>query len=252
MNDNPWHSLVVLRHGQSEGNAEGTFTGLLDAPLTPRGREEAARAGQLMTTGDITPDLVITSPMRRARETANIVIDAMRQPPPIIEDWRLSERHYGALSGLSKEQVLEEYGEEQFLEWRRTLYTPPPPHPDGIPVMDASVGHPFGDNAEALGATESLHDVVARVDACYQERIMPALQDLDCVLVVAHGNSLRALCVLLDTLNEDAVRELNLPTGHPLVYELDSEGRSRVAGGAYLDPAGAYIEVERIAQEGYT
>jgi 2,3-bisphosphoglycerate-dependent phosphoglycerate mutase len=239
---------VLLRHGQSTANAAGLFTGLQDVSLTTAGIIEAAAAARLLNAARLWPDLWLTSPLLRARQTLEVVErDAQRPPAEIRDDWRLSERNYGALTGLSKAEVLAEYGPAQFLSWRRSVDDAPPPmtetERDTLPV---AVAHP------ELGFTESLRDVIARVGDCYQELIVPTLLHGGSVLVIAHGNSLRALCAIIDRLDDDETRELNLPTGQPLVYDISADGSPAIRGGRYLDPINAKAGAFAIAHEGGT
>lgn len=238
--------MVLVRHGQSQANADGLFTGLLDVPLTDTGREEAREAAMLLEAADLHPPVWFSSPLRRAVETVEIMRTVLQPGPVTVEvDWRLAERNYGALTGKSKAEVLATYGEDQFRTWRRSVHTAPPP-------MTAEQFATLGDVPEWLGRTESLAAVIARVGNLWRERIEPALQTGRDVLVVAHGNSLRALCTVLDRLGTDEVESLNIPTGHPLVYRMGEDGRPRVRGGVYLDPAAATVAAATIAREGGT
>ena len=239
-------TLVLIRHGQSQANADGLFTGLLDAPLTEQGRAEARHAAALLDEAGLHPPTWFCSPLLRAVETCEILQSLLRPGPRHVEvDWRLAERNYGALTGRSKPEVLDEHGADRFLAWRRSVHTAPPP-------MTKARFAALGDVPEWLGLTESLAAVIARVGILWRERIEPALlQDVD-VLVIAHGNSLRALCTVLDRLAEDEVEELNIPTGHPLVYRIGDDGRPLVRGGAYLDRAAALTAAATIAAEGGT
>lgn len=243
-----WGVLVLLRHGESTANAAGIFTGALDVPLTARGVAEARRAGALLKDAELPIGTVLCSAMQRARETADIVAAALPGPLAVLEDWRLNERNYGALTGRSKAEVLREFGERQFLTWRRSVDVAPPPM---TPLQRAGIAR-TGPLHAGLGSTESLRDVVDRVRACYAERIRPAVAAGAGVLVVAHGNSLRALCVVLDRLSDESVRRLNLPTGQPLVYRFGSGEHPETPGGSYLDPATAIAAAAAIAREGGT
>ncbi len=241
-------TVVLVRHGQSQANADGLFTGVLDAPLTDRGRMEAVRAAQLLDEAALWPPVWFSSPLQRATESAEIMASQVRRSPKRIEeDWRLTERNYGALTGRSKKAVLAEYGERTFLAWRRSVDIAPPPMDEDQRRAVATV-----DRGEGLRATEALRDVIVRVAAVWLERIMPILHERGSVLVVAHGNSLRALCTVLDHLSDEEVRDLNLPTGHPLVYRLDAEDHPIERGGGYLDPDTARAAAEVIAREGGT
>ncbi|MGC5168750.1 2,3-bisphosphoglycerate-dependent phosphoglycerate mutase [Luteimicrobium sp. DT211] len=238
--------LVLLRHGQSQANADGLFTGLLDVPLTEAGRREAARAAHLLSAAQLLPEAWFSSPLLRARQTVQVLGTTVRNPlARVVYDWRLAERNYGALTGQTKAAVLEEHGEARFREWRRSVDIAPPPM---TPAQRAALA-PAPDS---LGYTESLSDVISRVDEVWRERIRPAVRQSGSVLVVAHGNSLRALCTVLDHLDQQEVRDLNIPTGHPLVYRLDDDHRPLVRAGSYLDPAAALAAAELIAREGGT
>lgn len=239
------HTLVLIRHGQSEANAGGLFTGLLDVGLTAAGRTEVARAADLLNAAGLWPAVWFSSPLQRARQTATILQGRLRRPPERIEfDWRLAERNYGALTGRTKASVLAEHGEAQFVAWRRSVDVAPPP----LDPLHRSV---LGATPDALGLTESLQDVIDRVSRAWHEELAPALQHSD-LLVIAHGNSLRALIAALDGLNDDEVRALNVPNAHPLVYRFGPDGRPVVRGGHYLDPPAAEAAAERIAREGGT
>ncbi len=240
------NTLVLVRHGQSQANADGLFTGLLDVPLTDRGRAEAARAARMLNDAGLAPPVWFCSPLRRARETAAILTaESSRPPRRVTWDWRLAERNYGALTGRTKQSVLTEYGQQQFLAWRRSVDVAPPPMSDEQRAT-------LGDAPTALGLTEALRDVVVRVGEAWREDIEPALRRNGSALVLAHGNSLRALCVVLDALTHAEVQALNIPTGHPLIYRIASDGRPQVRGGRYLDPITAQAAAARIAQEGGT
>jgi 2,3-bisphosphoglycerate-dependent phosphoglycerate mutase len=239
-------ALVLLRHGQSQANADGLFTGLLDVPLTDIGRAEAAYAAHLLNDAEMWPQVCFCSPLVRATQTAAILqTDLSHAPARTVYDWRLAERNYGALTGCTKEAVRAEHGELRFRAWRRSVHTAPPP-------MSSRQRQTLGDVPEALGLTESLHDVMVRVDAAWQHDIKPAMRRYGSVLLVAHGNSLRALCTILDALTDSEVEALNLPTGHPLVYRFASSDQPLTRGGEYLDPPAARIASAQIAREGGT
>lgn len=218
------HTLVLLRHGQSEWNLKNLFTGWTDVGLTPLGREEARNAGRLMAAEGLQPDILFTSVLVRAIETADIAVaEAGWGPLPTRRSWRLNERHYGALQGLDKKETAERYGAEQVLAWRRSYDTPPPALEPDDPR------HPFHDSRyadvrpEDLPATECLADVVDRMLPYWFDEIVPVLVAGDTPLVVAHGNSMRALLKHLDDISREDIVELNIPTGIPLVYELDDD-----------------------------
>lgn len=239
-------TLILLRHGQSQANADGLFTGLLDVPLTDTGRREAQRAAELLNEADPAPRVWFCSPLIRARQTAAILHHMVARPPETIEyDWRLAERNYGALTGLSKNAVLTEHGAEKYRAWRRSVDVAPPP------MTSAQYSSLRGADPR-LGMTEALRDVIRRVDSVWTERVAPTLHVAGSVLVIAHGNSLRALCTVLDGLDDAAVQDLNIPTGQPLVYDVDDAGHPLDAGGRYLDPGAASVAAASIALEGGT
>lgn len=249
----PTPTLLLLRHGESTANAAGLFTGVFDAELTARGRAEAANAAGLIRTAGLVPDATFTSPLSRAADTARIVLDALgRQDEEVTTDWRLTERSYGALTGRAKEEVLAEFGEELFLEWRRSLGTRPPAMSDAQ-YERLRAAPPFDALPDAaMPRTESLRDVMVRVEPVLTDVVGPALAAGRSVLVVAHGNSLRAVVGLLDGSDEDELRALNIPTGQPLVYDVEASGRPVPRSGRYLDPETAHQAARVIAAEGGT
>ena len=213
------HKLVLLRHGESQWNRENRFTGWVDVDLSPAGIEEARAAGRLLRAEGYRFDLAFTSVLKRAIRTLWIALDELDQVwLPVEKHWRLNERHYGALQGLNKAETAAKYGEEQVLVWRRSYATPPP-------ELDTSDARYEGKEPRYAGMTvprsESLKDTVARVIPYWDSAIAPALQAGRRVLVAAHGNSLRALIKHLDDVGEAQLMALNVPTGIPLVYELD-------------------------------
>ena len=244
------YTLVLLRHGESEWNAKNLFTGWVDVDLTDKGRAEAVRGGQLLVESGLLPDVVHTSLQRRAITTAHLSLDAAdRHWIPVKRSWRLNERHYGALQGKDKKQTLEEYGEEQFMLWRRSFDTPPPPLDDSSEWSQA--GDPqYADLGDELPRTECLKDVIARFLPYWESEIVPDLQAGRVVLVAAHGNSLRALVKHLDGISDEDIAGLNIPTGMPLVYRLDESLRPTVAGGEYLDPEAAAAAAAAVANQG--
>lgn len=245
--------LILLRHGQSTANAAGIFTGALDVPLTERGIREAQNSAALLNAANLAPACVFTSPMLRARQTTDIVTRELRTAPSIVhEDWRLNERNYGALTSRSKEEVRREFGEEQFLAWRRSADTAPPPMSDELYAELSATKLFCALPREALARTEALTDVIERVGAFYAERVHPLLEGGASVLLVAHGNSLRALCAVLDDLSDEAIRRLNLPTGQPLIYSLGTDGRPENSGGRYLDQTTAKAAALALSREGGT
>ncbi|MCB9440740.1 MAG: phosphoglyceromutase [Mycolicibacterium sp.] len=242
-------TLVLLRHGESEWNALNQFTGWVDVHLTEKGRGEAIRGGELLAEEGLLPDVVYTSLLRRAITTANLSLDAAdRHWIPVHRDWRLNERHYGALQGLDKAATKAKYGEEQFMAWRRSYDTPPPPIERGSEYsQDADPRY-----AEIGGGplTECLADVVARLVPYYEETIAEDLRAGKTVLVVAHGNSLRALVKYLDEMSEADITGLNIPTGIPLRYDLDENLKPLTPGGVYLDPEAAAAGAAAVANQG--
>ena len=244
------YTLVLLRHGESDWNAKNLFTGWVDVPLSDKGRVEAETGGRLLTEAGVLPDVVHTSLQRRAITTANLALDAAdRHWIPVKRTWRLNERHYGALQGKNKKQTLEAYGEEQFMLWRRSYDTPPPP----IAADDefSQAGDPrYADLGPDLPATECLKDVVARMLPYWESDVVPDLRAGKVVMVAAHGNSLRALVKHLDDISDADIAGLNIPTGIPLVYTLDDDLTPTVRGGRYLDPAAAAAAVAAVAAQG--
>jgi 2,3-bisphosphoglycerate-dependent phosphoglycerate mutase len=243
-------TLVLLRHGESEWNAKNLFTGWVDVGLTEKGKAEAARAGELLRDAGLRPDVVHTSLLRRAIRTAELALDAADLGwLPVRRSWRLNERHYGALQGLDKAATREQYGDEQFMRWRRSYDEPPPPLDDDNEWSQA--GDPrYANLLELLPRTECLADVVRRMLPYWYDALVPDLQAGRVVLVAAHGNSLRALVKHLDGLSDEAVVGLNIPTGIPLVYELDSAMKPLGPGGRYLDPAAAAESIEAVKNQG--
>ena len=242
-------ALVLLRHGESDWNALNLFTGWVDVGLTEKGRAEAVRSGELMTEHDLLPDVLYTSLLRRAITTAHLTLDAAdRLWIPVRRSWRLNERHYGALQGLNKAETKERYGEEQFMAWRRSYDTPPPPIEKGSEFsQDAD---PRYANIAGGPLTECLADVVARFLPYFTDVIVPELRTGKNVLIVAHGNSLRALVKHLDRMSDDEIVGLNIPTGIPLRYDLDADMRPLLTGGTYLDPEAAAAGAAAVASQG--
>jgi 2,3-bisphosphoglycerate-dependent phosphoglycerate mutase len=242
--------LVLLRHGESQWNEKNLFTGWVDVDLSTKGLAEAARAGELLTQHDLLPDVLHTSLLRRAIKTAELALDvADRHWIPVTRSWRLNERHYGALQGKDKAQTLAEYGEAQFLLWRRSFDTPPPPIDPGSEYAQTNDPR-YADLGKDLPATECLADVVERMLPYWESNIVPDLKAGKTVMVVAHGNSLRALVKHLDGIGDSEIAELNIPTGIPLVYELDSNFKPVIPGGNYLDPQAAATAAAAVANQG--
>ncbi|UAL29135.1 phosphoglyceromutase [Nocardioides rotundus] len=244
------YTLILLRHGESEWNAANLFTGWVDVDLTDKGRAEAVSGGEQLREAGLLPDIVHTSLLRRAITTANLSLDAAdRHWIPVKRSWRLNERHYGALQGKDKKQTLEEYGEEQFMTWRRSFDVPPPPLEDDAEF--SQVGDPRYDGlGEEMPRTECLKDVIERMLPYWDSDVVPDLQDGKTVLVAAHGNSLRAIVKHLDKISDEDIAGLNIPTGMPLVYRLDEDLNPTVRGGEYLDPEAAAAAAAAVANQG--
>ena len=233
-------TLVLVRHGESEWNAKGLFAGWADVGLSAAGLAEAQRGGQMLADSGVVPTVLHTSLLTRAIQTANAVLETAELSwLPVRRSWRLNERHYGALQGQNKAQVRQQHGDEQFMLWRRSYDVPPPPLADDDPL--SSVGDPryklLPD--DVLPRAECLKDVLLRLLPYWQDAIIGDLAAGQTVLVAAHGNSLRALVKHLDGISDTDIAELNIPTGIPLVYELDEQFRPTVPGGRYLDPEAA-------------
>jgi 2,3-bisphosphoglycerate-dependent phosphoglycerate mutase len=242
--------LILLRHGESEWNAKNLFTGWVDVRLSATGEAEAARGGKLLAERGLLPDVVHTSVLRRAIHTSQLALDACdRHWIPVHRSWRLNERHYGALQGKDKKETLAKYGEEQFKLWRRSYDVPPPPIEANDQYSQAGDAR-YADLGAAMPATECLKDVVTRMVPYWDEAIVPDLKAGKRVLVTAHGNSLRALVKHLEGISDSDIAELNIPTGIPLLYKLDSNFKPTVKGGEYLDPAAAKAAIEAVANQG--
>jgi 2,3-bisphosphoglycerate-dependent phosphoglycerate mutase len=244
------HQLVLLRHGESTWNLENRFTGWTDVPLTDTGVTQAREAGRLLRAEGFEFDLAYTSVLKRAIWTLWHCMDTMERTwLPVLNDWRLNERHYGALQGLNKADMARQYGDDQVLVWRRSYDTPPPP----LARDDARWERPdprYTGLADAqVPLTECLKDTVARVLPCWHERIAPDLRAGKRVLVAAHGNSIRALVKMLDGVSETDIVGVNIPNGIPLLYELDADlrpVRSRYLG----DPEAAARAAAAVAAQG--
>ena len=242
-------TLVLLRHGQSRWNASNQFTGWVDVDLTDLGREEAVRGGKLLAEEGILPDIVYTSLLRRAITTANISLDACdRHWVPVVRHWKLNERHYGKLQGLNKAEIKEEFGDDQFMLWRRSYDTPPPAIDPGNEYSQTGDVR-YADLPE-VPLTECLKDVVDRFIPYYTAEIAPRIAAGETVMVAAHGNSLRALVKHLDEISDDDIAGLNIPTGIPLVYRFDEAGKVANPGGTYLDPDAAAAGAAAVAEQG--
>jgi len=220
------HKLVLIRHGESMWNLENRFTGWTDVDLSPRGIEESRAAGQLLRSSGLTFDRVFTSVLRRANQTLYHVLEELDQLwLPVEHSWRLNERHYGALQGLNKAQTAQQYGDEQVKIWRRSYATPPPALEEGDSRLNRDDPRYRDVPADQFPLSECLKDTVRRFMVYWDETIAPTILRGDRVLIVAHGNSLRALIKCLDQISDEQIVELNVPTGQPLVYDLDASLR---------------------------
>lgn len=240
-------TLILLRHGRSDWNEKNLFTGWVDVDLIDRGRQEAVRGGELMKEAQVLPDVVHTSLLRRAITTANLALDACdRHWIPVRRDWRLNERHYGALQGLDKAATREKYGDEQFMLWRRSFDTPPPEIDPGSEWSQTDDPRYAGID---VPRTECLKDVIERLMPYWEGPIAEDLRAGKTVLVAAHGNSLRALVKHLDGISDEDIAGLNIPTGMPLVYDLGDDLRPTKPA-EYLDPEAAAAEAAKVANQG--
>jgi len=242
--------LILLRHGESEWNAKNLFTGWVDVRLSQKGEAEAKRGGELLKERGLLPDVVHTSLLRRAIATSQIALDAAdRQWIPVHRSWRLNERHYGALQGKDKAQTLAQYGEEQFQLWRRSFDVPPPAIEDNDEFSQA--GDPrYADLGSAMPKTECLKDVVDRLIPYLVGEITADLDAGKTTLVVAHGNSIRAIVKHIDHISDTDIAGVNIPTGIPLFYEFDEAFEPIKKGGEYLDPEAAKDAIAAVANQG--
>ena len=242
--------LILLRHGESEWNALNLFTGWVDVRLSAKGESEAKRGGELLKERGLLPDVVHTSLLRRAIHTSQLALDmADRHWIPVRRSWRLNERHYGALQGKDKKETLAQYGEEQFQLWRRSFDVPPPPIDDNDKY--SQFGDPrYAELGNELPKTECLKDVIDRMIPYWESAIVDDLNSGKVVLVTAHGNSLRALVKHLDGISDADIAGLNIPTGIPLLYELNDDFTPVKKGGEYLDPAAAAEAITAVANQG--
>ncbi len=245
------YKLILLRHGESEWNAKNLFTGWVDVDINEKGTAEAKRGGELLKEEGLLPDVLHTSLLRRAINTANLALNGCdRHWIPVKRSCRLNERHYGDLQGKNKAETLEQYGNEKFMLWRRSYDTPPPV------IADDNQYSQFDDPRYAdipeseRPKTECLKDVVARMLPYWESDIKPDLAEGKTVLVTAHGNSLRALVKHLDGISDDDIAGLNIPTGIPLLYELDDNFEPITPGGRYLDPEAAKASIEAVKNQG--
>ncbi|AZI58991.1 phosphoglyceromutase [Nakamurella antarctica] len=246
----PSSTLILLRHGESTWNDLGLFTGWVDVPLSEKGHAEAIRGGQMLKETGLLPDVLHTSLLRRAINTAQLALDeADRHWIDVRRSWRLNERHYGDLQGKDKKSTLQEYGEEQFQLWRRSYNTPPPEISDTNEYSQA--GDPrYADLGDAAPKTECLADVVVRLEPYLYGPIADDLRAGKVTLVTAHGNSLRAVVKLLDGVSDKDIAGLNIPTGIPLRYDLDADLKPITPGGVYLDPDAAKAAINAVANQG--
>jgi 2,3-bisphosphoglycerate-dependent phosphoglycerate mutase len=245
------HTLILLRHGESEWNALNLFTGWVDVDLTEKGAAEAARGGELLLEQGILPDVAHTSLQKRAIRTTQIALERCdRHWIPVRRSWRLNERHYGALQGKNKKETLEQFGEAKFMEWRRSYDVPPPPIDPEDQYAQTHDARYAALPPEIRPATECLKDVVARMLPYWYDGIVPDLRAGQSVLVGAHGNSLRGLVKHLEGMSDEAVIKLNIPTGIPLVYRLDEDLKPTVPGGEYVDPEAAAAAAAAVANQG--
>ena len=244
-------TLILLRHGESEWNAKNLFTGWVDVGLSAKGEAEALRGGELLVESNLLPNVVHTSVLRRAIETAQISLDvADRLWIETKRSWRLNERHYGALQGKDKAATAAEFGEEQFMLWRRSYDIPPPPIDDDDQYANFDDPRYAVLPSEARPRTECLKDVLIRALPYWYDEIVPDLRAEKVTLIAAHGNSLRAIVKHLDEMGDQAVVGLNIPTGIPLIYELDDDLKPVEVGGRYLDPEAAAAAIEAVKMQG--
>ena len=244
------HTLILLRHGQSEWNEKNLFTGWVDVTLTEKGRAEARRGGAMLKDSGYKPDVLHTSLLSRAILTANLALEeADRMWIPVDRSWRLNERHYGALQGKDKTQVRDEFGDEQFMTWRRSYDIAPPVLSDDDEFSQAH-DERYAELGDVMPRTECLKDVLDRMLPYWEGAIKPDLEMGKTVLVTAHGNSLRALVKHLDGISDEDIAGVNIPTGIPLVYELDENFQPITKGGTYLDPEAAQANIAAVANQG--
>ena len=242
--------LILLRHGQSQWNAKNLFTGWVDVALSSQGEAEAERAGELLKEKNLLPDVLHTSLLTRAIHTAEIALGACeRKWIPVSRSWRLNERHYGALQGKDKAATLKEYGQEQFKLWRRSFDTPPPAIADSDQYSQAGDIR-YKDLGPDLPRTECLKDVVKRLMPYLDNEIAKDLRQAKTVLVVAHGNSIRAIVKHLACISDSDIAEVNIPTGIPLLYRFDDDFEPIIKEGEYLDPEAAKESIAAVANQG--
>ncbi|MFM7496157.1 MAG: phosphoglyceromutase [Candidatus Nanopelagicus sp.] len=244
------YTLILLRHGESQWNAKNLFTGWVDVELSKKGEQEAARGGQLLKSANLLPDVLHTSLLNRAINTAEIALAAAGIASiPTKRSWRLNERHYGALQGKDKAETLKTYGTEQFALWRRSFDVPPPAIADDDQYSQKN-DPKYLDLGNDLPKTECLKDVVARAIPYLTNEIYTDLKAGKKVLITAHGNSIRAIVKYLDDISDSDIAQVNIPTGIPLLYELDNNFKPINKGGRYLDPIAAKAAIEAVANQG--
>ena len=244
------YKLILLRHGESVWNAKNLFTGWVDVELSEKGLVEAARGGQLLKEANLLPDVLHTSLLKRAIDTAEIALkNCGRTGIPTKRSWRLNERHYGALQGKDKAATLKEYGQEQFQLWRRSFDVPPPAIADDDQYSQKNEAK-YADLGDLLPKTECLKDVVARVVPYLTGEVMDDLKSGKTVLITAHGNSIRAIVKYLDAISDKDIAGVNIPTGIPLLYELNEKFEPVTKGGRYLDPKAAADSIAAVANQG--
>ena len=242
--------LILLRHGESQWNAKNLFTGWVDVELSTKGIEEAKRGGLLLKESNLLPDIVHTSLLRRAINTASLALDNCdRHWIPVKRSWRLNERHYGALQGKDKAATLKEYGEEQFQLWRRSFDVPPPAIDDNDQYSQSNDPR-YANLGKDLPKSECLKDVVIRMIPYFTNEITNDLRSGKTVLVTAHGNSIRAIVKHIDGISDADIAGVNIPTGIPLLYEFDKDFKPVKKGGEYLDPAAAQAAITAVANQG--
>ena len=244
------YKLILLRHGESVWNAKNLFTGWVDVELSDKGKAEAKRGGQLLKEAKLLPDVLHTSLLKRAIDTADIAISSAGIPSiPTKRSWRLNERHYGALQGKDKAATLKEYGEVQFALWRRSFDVPPPAITDNDQYSQKN-DPKYAELGDDLPKTECLKDVVARALPYLNDEIFTDLKSGKVVLITAHGNSIRAIVKYLDDISDTDIAGVNIPTGIPLLYELNESFEPITKGGRYLDPEAAKASIEAVANQG--
>ena len=242
------HTLVLLRHGESEWNLENRFTGWTDVDLTEKGTEEAKAAGRLMKAEGYHFDVAYTSYLKRANHTLALALAEMGEANiPVVRSWKLNERHYGALQGKNKTEIRQEYGDEKFMLWRRSYATPPP---EIDPNDEYAQNNDPRYTGDPVPEAECLANVVERVKPYFESAIEPELKAGKTVLIAAHGNSLRAIVKMLDNLSEEEIAKVNIPTAIPLLYELDENFKPIKPRGEYLDPEAAAAGAAAVAAQG--